>query len=414
MHGSRRDFWLFLSGQTISTLGTAFSGFALPLLVFQLTHSPLNLAITTATFALPHLLFGLFVGAWVDRVNRKRLMIAVDLLLVVVMLTIPALALFGKLSVLWIYAVDFTASSLSLVFQQAEFTAIPSLVGQQDLVTANGRINASYQAAFVAGPTLAGAIASVISVPALLVVDSVSYAISAVALAWIRVDFNRPEADGDKPPTRILAEVGEGLRYVVSHPVLRNISLMMMLFNFVDSTFNAQSVLYAKQRLHASNFELGLYFAMEGLGAVLFSLLAGSLRRRLSFSAVVIGCLALTGVMTVVLAGLTWIWAALPVLALRSGFGSLLNINTFSLRQAIVPNRMLGRVLSVAGVLAFSAMPLGSLAGGYLIAVTHNVALVFGGVGVLLIIIPLAFSRTSLGHADQYLPPEARASRAPA
>ena len=94
----------------------------------------------------------------------------------------------------------------------------------------------------------------------------------------------------------------------------------------------------------------------------------------------------------------------MPFLLLREGFGSLLNINTFSLRQAIVPNHMLGRVLSVAGMLAFSAMPLGSLAGGYLIQQTHNVALVFEGMGMLLFMIPLAFAFTALGRADRYLP----------
>src|SRR5438067_6450097 len=120
----RADFWKFWTGQTLSTLGSAFSAFALPLLVFQLTHSALNLAITTATFALPHLLFGLVIGAWVDRVDRKRLMIVVDLLLVAVITVIPLLALAHRLTVWWVYGVIFVSSSLSLVFEQAEFTAI--------------------------------------------------------------------------------------------------------------------------------------------------------------------------------------------------------------------------------------------------------------------------------------------------
>jgi MFS family permease len=409
MRANRLDFWKFLTGQTISVLGSAFSGFALPLLVFQLTHSPLSLAITTATFALPHLLFGLFIGAWVDRVDRKRLMIAVDVLMALAVAVIPLLALLHQLNVLWIYAVQFTVSSLSLVFEQAEFTAIPSLVGGTDLVTANGRINASYQASEVAGPTIAGAIASVVSVPALLVIDALSYLVSAVTLATIRVGFNRSDRAA-RPTTKIIADIGEGLRYVISHPVLRNISLMMMLFNLVNSTFYAQSVFYAKERLHASNFELGLFFASGSVGAILFSLMAGRLRRRLSFSKVVIGCLALSGICTVVFASIPWLWAALPVLLLREGLLSLLNINTFSLRQAIVPDHMLGRVLSVAGVLAFSAMPLGSIAGGILIERTHNVALVYGGIGVLLFLIPLAFSFSALGHADRYLPAEANST----
>ncbi len=407
--GRRFDFWKFWTGQAISVLGSAFSGFALPLLVFQLTHSPLSLAITTFTWALPHLLFGLVVGAWVDRVDRKRLMIAVDILLAATMLTIPSLAYFHQLSVYWVYAVDFVASSLSLVFGQAEFTAIPSLVVRDDLVTANGRINASYQAAQVLGPAIAGAIVSIVPVTSLYLVDSASYLVSGLALVLVGVSFNMA-GTRDREPSTILADIKEGLLYVLRHPVLRNISLMMMLFNLVHATANAQAVLYAKERLHTTNFELGVLFASAGVGSVLFSLLAGPLRRRFSFSFVVLGCLMAAGFSLTAFAAVPWFWVAVPLYALHSGFASLLNINTFSLRQAIVPNRMLGRVLSVAGLLAFSAAPLGSLAGGLILHRTQNVALVFGTIGVLLFLIPLAFTRTALGHADRYLPDEAHAT----
>src|SRR5487761_60088 len=296
MNRMPRDFWKFLTGQTISTLGSALSAFALPLLVFQLTHSPLSLAITTFSFALPHLLFGLFIGAWVDRVDRKRLMIGVDILLALTVAAIPVLAFLHQLNVFWVYGVQFIVSSLVLVFEQAEFTAIPSLVGGNDLVTANGRINATYQSSEVAGPAIAGAIANVISVPALLVIDSISYLVSATALATIKVSFNRSDR-AQKQTTRIIADIGEGIRYVLSRPVLRNISLMMMLFNLTNVTIYAQGVYYAKERLHANNFELGLFFASGSVGAI------------------------------------PWFWAALPLLFLREGLLSLLNINTFSLRQ---------------------------------------------------------------------------------
>jgi MFS family permease len=405
---TRYDFWKFWTGQTISQLGSAFSFFAMPLLVFQLTHSALNLAITTLTWALPHLLFGLVVGAWVDRVDRKRLMIAVDVLLAATMLTIPTLAYFHALNVYWVYAVDFAASTLSLIFEQAEFTAIPSLASGGDLVSANGRINASFQAAQVAGPALAGAIVSVVSVTSLYIVDAASYLVSGAALVAVGVSFNLAGGK-EREPSTILADIREGLGYVLRHPVLRNISLMMMLFNLVHATVMAQAVLYAKERLRTTNFELGILFASAGVGAVLFSLAAGRLRRRLSFSAVVLGCLMATGISLVIFATVPWFWLAVPFWLLHEGFASLLNINTFSLRQAIVPNNMLGRVISVAGVLAFSATPIGSLVGGLAIQRTQNVALVFGTIGLLLFFIPLAFTQTALGHADRYLPEEAKA-----
>jgi hypothetical protein len=110
---------------------------------------------------------------------------------------------------------------------------------------------------------------------------------------------------------------------------------------------------------------------------------------------------------------MTSYWLALPVIAIASGSGILFNINTGSLRQAIVPNHMLGRVISIASVLAWSAIPLGSLLGGIAIERTGDVALVFAVIGLLQVAIALAFSRTALGHAERFLPAAAASERVP-
>src|SRR3954466_6847375 len=115
------DFWKFWTGQTISNLGSSFTDFALPLLIFKLTGSALNLAIASATTFLPFLLFGLPIGAWVDRVDRKRLMIITDLLRALVLASIPLLAALGMLSLWWIYAAGFLTSTLTIGFNAAEF-----------------------------------------------------------------------------------------------------------------------------------------------------------------------------------------------------------------------------------------------------------------------------------------------------
>src|SRR5438445_7646493 len=112
----------------------------------------------------------------------------------------------------------------------------------------------------------------------------------------------------------------------------------------------------------------------------------------------------LEGLLTIVLAFLHWYWLALILWSIMIGLGILFNINTGSLRQAIVPNNMLGRVISIASVLAWSAIPLGSLLGGFAIEQTKNVALVYGVIGVLVFLIPFSFSFTALGHAERYLP----------
>ena len=377
--------------------------FALPLLVFNLTGSPINLGITTAAEFVPYLLFGLVIGAWVDRVDRRRLMIATDLARAAVIATIPLLAAFDALSVGWIYAVAFASATLTIAFDAAEFAAIPSLVPSgDDLVTANGRVQASYSTAQIAGPLLAGLLVAVAPVQQVLLVDAASFLVSAGALATIGRTFNAPREEG--PRRAIRKDIVDGLRYVLGHPVLRNISAMMALINLVGATVYTQLVVFAKRQLEASDSQVALLYAAGSVGVVLLSLAAGPLRRRLSFSVAALGALALDGLLTIVLAATRWYWAALVLWAAISGLGIFFNINTGSLRQQIVPNHLLGRVISIAGVLAWSAIPIGALAGGWAVERSGSVALVYGVIGALVALLAIAFSFGPLGHADRYLP----------
>jgi MFS family permease len=397
------DFWRFFAGQTISNLGSSVTLFALPLLVYELTGSALNLGITTAAAFLPYLLFGLVIGAWVDRLDRKRLMIAVDVGRALVVATIPLLAALDTLRVEWIYLAAFVNSTLTIAFDSAEFAAIPSLVGDRDLVTANGRIQASYAAAQIAGPLLAGGLAAAMALEAVLLVDAASFLVSAASLSLIRRRFN--VAEGTPRRGSIRRDVVEGLRYVLSHPVLRSISLMMALINFFGTTIYAQTVLFAKERFAAGDAQVSLLFSAGSAGTILLALAAGPLRKRLRFAPVALGALLLDGALTIALAFTPYFWVALPLQALIAGLGTLFNINTGSLRQTIVPNHLLGRVITIAGVLAWSANPLGALAGGWAIEQTGDVSLVFAAIGAITCLIAAAFWLFSpLGHAEDYLP----------
>jgi len=402
------DFWKYWTGQTISNLGSSVTVFALPLLVYKLTGSALDLGIATAATFLPYLLFGLILGAWTDRVDRKRMMIGTDIARALVVASIPLLAALGLLTIWWIYVVAFVHATLRICFDAGEFAAIPSLVNRDDLVTANGRIQASYSAASIVGPLLAGVLVTLVPLPVLMLIDGFSFLLSAFSLALIRISFNSGEK---RAPTSIRTDVVEGLRYVLSHPVLRNISMMMALVNFVGSTTYAQLILFAKVRLQASDVQASLLYSAGSLGVVILSLAAGQLRRRWSFSTVALGALMLEGALTAVFAFMHWYWVAIALWTLIGGLGILFNINTGSLRQAIVPNHMLGRVISIASVLAWSAIPLGSLLGGFAIAWTQNVALVYAVIGVLTFLIPFAFSFTALGHAERYIPAEKAAEK---
>jgi len=397
------DFWKFWTGQTISNLGSSITLFALPLLVYKLTGSALNLGIATAANMLPYLLFGLVLGAWTDRVNRKRMMIAMDVGRAAVVASIPLAFALGIRSVWWIYAVGFLQSTLTICFEAGQFAAIPSLVSRDDIVTANGRIQASYSGASVMGPFLAGLLVALLPISDLMLFDALSFLISVVSLALVRSSFNAEE-DKARERTSIGHDVLEGLRYVLKHPVLRNISAMMALVNFVGTTTGAQVVLFARTQLGASYAQIAWMYSAASIGVVVLALLAGPLRKRWSFSQVALGALMAEGALTIVFSQMRWYWPALVIWGISGGLGILFNINTSSLRQAIVPNYLLGRIISIASVLAWSAIPLGALAGGYAIERTGNVALVYAIIGGLTFLIPFGFSFTALGHADRYIP----------
>jgi MFS family permease len=399
-----RDFRLFWSGQVISVLGTSFTQFAEPLLVYHLTHSAVNLGIDMAVSMLPYLLFGLVIGAWVDRLDRRKLMIAVNIGLAVSVAVIPAGAAVGHLSVLLVYVSGFVTATLFIFFSSAEFAALPSLVESDDLVTANGRIQASYSAATIAGPLLAGALSAFLPIPDLLLVDAGSYLVSAVALALVRRSFNAQSTAVSDHVSTIRHDIVEGLRYVLGHPVLRSISLMMALVNFISSSEGAQLVLFSKQQLHADNPQISLLFAASGAGVVVCSLLAGRLRKRWAFSTVALGALTTSGLFLAAFALSPWFWLSVPLWAISTGTGVLFNINTLSLRQAIVPNHLLGRIMSIASVIAWSAIPLGALLGGVVIQAMHTAQPLFLIMGVATVVIPIGFTFSPLGRAEQYLP----------
>jgi MFS family permease len=401
-----RDFWLYFSGQLISQVGSSFTLFALPLLVYSLTHSATSLALTTAAEFVPYLLFGLVIGALVDRLPRKALMLFSDLARAAVIVVLPCLALAGDLNMGVIYAVAFVQSTLGIVFQCGEFAAIPSLVRSDDLVAANGRIMATNSAGNVVGPILAGALVAFISVSNLLFFDAFSFLVSAGALAIIHKSFNAAPRPGVEDPDQrpgIFDDVKEGLRFVWSHPVLRSISIMMALINFAAATQYSQLVLFAKHVLHATNTQTALLFAAGAAGVVIVGLSAASLRRHLSFAVCALGALVISGLAVTAMAIVGRYPPALPLWAAAQGFGLLLNINTGSLRQAIVPSHLYGRVISVASVLAWSAIPIGALVGAAAIRLTGSVAAVYAASGILTALIAVAFAFSPIRHGDRYL-----------
>lgn len=394
-------FWRFLSAQTISSLGSSFTMFALPLLVFKLTGSAINLALVAAAEYLPYLLFGLVAGALVDRTDRRRLMIWVDMAQAIVICTIPVLALMGALAVWWIYIVGFVSSTLWILFNAAEFAAVPSMVDRENLVAANGRLQAGYSAASVAGPLLAGALVAVAPIETILFLDAISFLLSALLVFTIKTGFDVDVSE--ERPGHLRREVFEGLRYVMGHPVLRSACVMMALVNCVGFTVYAQLVLFAKEQLGATDSEVAILYAAGGIGMILLALAAGSLRQRVSFSRVTLGAVGLGGALIMLLSLTESYWTAVGLWALIWGLVILFQINTNSFWQEITPNHLLGRVQTVVSALSWSAIPVGAFLGGIAIERTGSPALVYGAIGAFILLSAAVFSLTALGRAEYYL-----------
>jgi MFS family permease len=399
------DFGKFWVGQTVSTLGSSFTTFALPLLIFKLTHSALNLALTMTFTVIPYPLFGLAIGAWVDRVDRKRLMVWSDLGRVLVVASIPLAYFAGFLSVWWIYVATFLTSTLTISFDAANFAAIPGLVRQKDIVIANGRLQASYSTASIIGPLLAGLLIVVFPLPLLMLIDAASFLISVSSLLLINTSFNVSSGE-QQVPTSLYRSIIEGLWYVLKHPILFWITLFLLFANFILPTVSAELVFFAKSWFMASDTQVGWLYAGSGLGTVIFSLAAGHLCKRWSFGTIALWASVLDGIFIALPAATHWYWALLLCWSLHAGVEILFNINAYSMSQVAIPNQLLGRVITFTRVLTWSTGALGTLLGGFAITWTNNVALVYAVIGLLVSTVTLAFFLTPLGHSEQYLSKE--------
>jgi MFS family permease len=398
------DFWIFWTAQTISQIGSALTSTALLLLVFKLSGSALDLGLASAATWVPYALFGLFIGAWVDRVNRKRLMIGLDICRAGILAVLPLLALLGHTPIWWIYLITFINSTLTIGFQSATTAAIPSMVTQDSLMKANGRIQASTPFATIIGPFLAALLLAATSLQVVLWCDALTFIVSALSLALIKTSFNAvaPQA---RPKTNLRRDIIEGLRYVIAQPLIRTMALFSLLANLAVAVLFPQIVFYGKQVLFASNAQVALFFTAAGIGAVIAMLSAGFLHTRLSYSVILLGSILLAGLSVLALIATRLYWVDLVCFGVMFGLIGLFDVAFNSILQAIAPNQILGRVVTFTTVVAIFSVPFSSILGGLVIDQVQNVVLVFGVLGVFLVGLSLVFVWSPMAHVEGYLSP---------
>jgi MFS family permease len=364
-----RTFLTYWTSSAIAVLGFQVTAVAMPLVaVITLHASATDTGLLRAIVALPNLLFGIVAGVWVDRLPRRPIMIAAGLVGAIMLASIPITSLFGVLVLPQLYVTSFLAGTLGVFAGLAHSAYLPSIVGREELVDANSKLATTNSTLAIVGPSLGGVLVQLITAPLALIADSVMSLVSAAVLVAIR----KPEPT--RPAVRehrFRAEIAEGIRTVVGHPVLRILLLVIGFANLFSALAQAVFVLYMARDLHLPPAKIGLVFAAAGPGSLLGALVARRLSQRVGIGpAIIAGALAF---------GLGWAIAPLagadPVTQLPLLMGSqfllfggalVANINAMSLRQVITPERLLGRV-NGSMLLAFQGVvPVGAVAGGWI------------------------------------------------
>jgi MFS family permease len=363
-----RDFTKLWAGQTVSIFGTMLTRIALPLTaLLALNSSPLEQGFLQAVQAGPVLVAGLFAGVWVDRLRRRPVMIAADLARAALLVSIPVTALAGALTMGQLYIVAGATAIFTSLFDAAYPAYLPTLVGRENIVEGNSKLTASTSVAEVGGFAAAGALVQFLSGPIAMLIDAVTFVVSALALGWIRTEEAHPQPKELRESA--VREAIEGLRVVWRDRTLRALVACSTTIRLVGGVFGAMYMIFAVRDLGLSPTLAGVIAGCGGLGSLSGSMLAEPVLRRLGAKATMVIGFGLGGAFQglVPLAHGTALRAAIFLLTAQiigDGLFTIAYVTDLSLRQAIVPDRLLGRVSATANVLGMAAMPIGALAGG--------------------------------------------------
>lgn len=390
------DFVKLWSAETVSQFGTQFTQLALPLAAIDvLDASAFEVAALTTVEFLPFLLVSLPAGVWVDRLRRRPMLVAGDLARAGLLASIPIVYAFDALTIWQLYAVGFFVGIATVFFDVAYQSYLPSIVQRDQLIDGNAKLEISRAAAQLGGPGLAGVVIQALKAPAAIAVDAVSFVGSALFIFRIRKHERSPQAEG--PRRRMREELREGLRYVLTHPYLKNIAACTALFNFFGNMGFAVLLVFARRDLGLSPLAIGLALTISNVGPLVAAFNAHRISSRFGVGRTIIWASVLGGPAFLIIpfapqgnAALTFL---IPAFILGGLANVIYNVTQVSLRQAITPERIQGRMNSVMRFIVWGTIPLGSLIGGVL-ATTIGVkeTLIVGGIGCCIPFLPVLFS----------------------
>jgi len=389
------DFLKLWSAQSISQLGTQISGIALPLVALYALHaSAFQVAALGTVEFLPFLLFTLPAGVWVDRLRRRWIMVVADFGRALSLGSIPVAAATGHLTLTQLYVAGFVTGTLTVFFDVSYQSYLPSIVERSQLVDGNAKLEITRSGAQILGPGVGGLLVHAITAPYAMLADAISYLWSASFLFAIRKTEDVPERDVDSPS--MVRELIDGIKYLVRHRYWRPISMSTATFNFFSNVAFAILVVYMVRRLHMSALAIGLTFSLSSAGGLAAAFFAQKIGTRLGIGRAIVWGSAV-GAVPMVLIPIAPTSFPIPFIVVAFAFGEfgivVYNVSAISLTQALVPERLLGRVNASRRFIVWGTIPLGSLVSGALATwIGLRPTLFVGTIGILLATLPVALS----------------------
>jgi len=382
----------FWAGDGVSEIGSQITLLA----ALSLHASAAQMGFLTAAGTAPNLIFGLVAGVWIDRVRRRRLMIAADFARMLFLLSIPAVWFFGHMRIELLYAVTFVNGALKVFFDVAYMSYLPELIGRENLLEGNSKLQSSASFAQVVGPGMAGVLVGVFGAAYAVLLDAFSFLASALFLRRIRTPEAEPDRTVEHPA--LLPAIRQGFGLAVGNAMLRAMLLSSAMTSLFGYVFMAVYVLYMVNVLGLSSTAVGLVFALGGVGALIGAMIAAPIARRIGVGPAIIVGRVLFGLCGApVPLAVLFPSVALPMV-LAAEFSQWLalliaDVNSMSLRQAITPDRYLGRINATSKFVVGGGIPIGSLIGGALGEVIGlKATLVVGIVGFVLAALWVYFS----------------------
>ncbi|MFF5211531.1 MFS transporter [Streptosporangium sp. NPDC000396] len=362
-----RNFMLLFGADTISQIGTQVSLLALPLVaVLALKASAFETGLLVAAETAAFLLVGLPAGVWVDRMRRRRILITADLVRGALLASVPIAWWLGGLTLPQLYGVALGTGLATVFFDIAYQSYLPSLVGRDRLVDGNAKLEIVRTAAQVAGPGAGGGLIQLLTAPVAVLVDAISFLGSALFL-W-RIDAT--ERVPDRTERRgLLKEIGEGLRFVATHRILRMIAACTATANFSNGMLLAIEMIFLTRTIGLSPGAVGLLFSMAAVGGLVGAAAVGPVSNRIGSARTIWLSVLVTGpfMLLVPLSGPGWGMSLFAIGMFVNSVGVVLyNVSQVSFRQGVTPEHMLGRMNATMRFLVWGTLPLGGLAGGAL------------------------------------------------